>query len=279
MSSEPRWVLVTGASTGIGRSCVEYLAKNGFKVYAGARKEDDLAELGKIESVETVKLDVTEDDDVQAVKESIEAKGTGLYGLVNNAGIGIGGPLMDVTNEEMQQQIAVNLLGVHRVTRALFPFILKAKGRVVMMSSDSGRIAMPFLEGYADTLREEMLLLGVKVILVEPGMIKTPIWDKSELQLDKAKNRTISVDLLVKLALNMMPNFIKEGKTTGKDPIEVAKIVHEALTVKKPRDRYPVMDQPWKFKLGQLLGAKTIDKMVLKEFTKAMASMNEPMPE
>jgi NAD(P)-dependent dehydrogenase (short-subunit alcohol dehydrogenase family) len=285
MTNDKRWVLVTGASTGIGKACTEYLAAQGFGVYAGARKDQDLDNLGQLQNVVPVKLDVTNDDDVQAVLTIIEGKGTGLFGLVNNAGIGIGGPLMDITADELQLQFAVNMLGVHRVTRAVFPLIFKAKGRIVMMSSYNGRLATPFLgpyvmskfglEGYSDVFRQEMLPFGVKVILVEPGAIKTSIWEKNLQQVEVFKNREHSVELLAKIALAVVPDALKHSYATGKEPAEVAKVVHEALTVKQPLPRYPVMNSVWKFKIAQLLGAKSIDKMVLKEFNKIVSKLNE----
>ncbi len=249
--SEKKWVLVTGASTGLGRACVTYLAAHGYGVYAGARKEKDLEDLNKIENVRAVKLDVTRPEDVQAAKTFIETCNTGLFGLVNNAGIGgMAGPIMDITEEELQQVFNVNVLGVHRVTRAMFPFILKAKGRVVMITSGNGRMAAPLigpysmskfgLEGYSDSFREEMLLFGVKVIIIEPGPFKTAIWDKAEAIVEDFKKREHSIDLLAKIAIAMQPDIIKRGRVEGMDPIEVAKTVHRVLIEDHPRDLYPV---------------------------------------
>lgn len=188
MLNDLRSILVTGANSGIGLATAQYLASQGFHVYAGARNIATLEGLYKNSNITPVKLDVTNKEDVASVKKIIDRKASGLFGLVNNAGITKAGPLMDVSVEDLREQFEVNLFGVHQITQALFPMLLQAKGRIVMMSSDSGFFATPFvgpycsskfaLEGYADSLRREVILCGVKVILIEPGRIMTPIWNK-----------------------------------------------------------------------------------------------------
>jgi NAD(P)-dependent dehydrogenase (short-subunit alcohol dehydrogenase family) len=284
MSEEKKWVLVTGARSGIGKACTEYLSTHGFNVYAGVRKDADIEELGRLQNVVAVKLDVTSDDDVQDVVKTIESRETGLYGLVNNAGISFAEPLMDVSIAELQNILDVNLLGVHRVTRAMFPFIFKSNGRVVMMSSSNGRIAFPFegpytmakfgLEGYSDTFHQEMLPFGVKIILVEPGPIKTSIWDKGLELLENLKNQDHSVEILAQVCMTAGPVVIKNNKRTGKEPVEVAKAVHEALTADRPRRRYPVMDKEWQFRLAQTHPG-LVDKAVLKLFNGAIKRLKD----
>jgi short-subunit dehydrogenase len=268
-----KWVLITGASTGIGRATAEYLASNGFGVYAGARKQKDLEELNKIENVQGIKLDVTKDDDVQAAKNHIIGQNTGLYGLVNNAGINYIGPLMELNTDEIIIPFIVNLIGVHRITKSLFPFLLESKGRIIMISSINGYIGLPFdgpycvskfaLEGYSDTLRRELLKFDVKVSIIRPGFIKTIMWDKGEEQIEpllRDRKDSIFYDSGVKLA----ESFLKEAKEKGIPPVKVAEVVFKALTSKKPKVRYLVSESNLRYRLANLLSDSRIDKIIKK---------------
>jgi len=166
-------VLVTGASTGIGRKITERLAKDGYFVYAGARKDSDLAHLDAIENVDAVRLDVTNPADIAAAVETITKAGRGLYGLVNNAGVGIIGPLVETKDEDFQWVMDVNVFGPYRVTKAFSPLIVASKGRITTISSISGILSPPRLgvysmskhaiEAFGDSLAGEMEPLGVKV--------------------------------------------------------------------------------------------------------------------
>nr|MDO8088782.1 SDR family oxidoreductase [Candidatus Sigynarchaeum springense] len=273
MAQSKKWVLVTGASTGIGRATAEYLAAHGFGVYAGARKEADLASLGALQGVVPVKLDVQRDADVQASFDAVSKAGTGLFGIVNNAGIVKAGPLMDVPVEDMIEQFDVNVIGIHRVTRAFLPLVVASKGRVVMMSSDSGFFATPIfgpycaskhaVEGYADSLRREMALLDVKVVIIEPGRIATPIWNKGEALLAREFKSP-----LVSLAKKVGRHAIDSGNKKGIPPVEVAKAVHRALTLERPKARYIVAENKMEYKLLRVLPTSTVDSLVLKEMKK-----------
>jgi NAD(P)-dependent dehydrogenase (short-subunit alcohol dehydrogenase family) len=271
-NSNHKWALVTGASTGIGRAIAEYLAAHGFGVYAGARREEDLAALGSVTNVAPVKLDVTSVDDVNQTVETIKQAGTGLHALVNNAGIVRAGPLVDVTDEDMAAIFDVNFLGMHRISRAVFPLLLETKGRYVMNASDSGFFATPFngpycsskfaMEGYADSLRREMLLVGIKVIIIEPGRVNTPIWDKGQAMLDQYIG---SVSVFSELAKKMFTHAIESGKRKGLPPVEVAKVVFSALTSGKPKTRYLVAPRSDQFEywLVKHMAAARVDKLVL----------------
>jgi short-subunit dehydrogenase len=270
--NNPKYVLVTGANSGIGRATAEYLAANGFHVYAGARDTRTLESLGKNPNVTAVKLDVTNMADIIEVKKIIEGKGTGLFGLVNNAGITKAGALMDVSVEDMREQFEVNLFGVHQVTQALFPFILQSKGRMVMMSSDSGFFATPFvgpycsskfaLEGYSDSLRREITSYGVKIIIIEPGRVVSAIWDKGEKILADAKYIN---SIFWNEAKALGEYSIRKGKTEGLPPIEVAKIVHQALTLENPKLRYIVAKNSFEYMLMKISPAWYVDRLVLKK--------------
>ena len=271
-------VLVTGANSGIGLATSEYLASRGFHVYAGARNTDSLNDLCKNPNITPAKLDVTKAKDVSSVKKIIEKKGKGLFGLVNNAGIAKVGPLMDVSVEDIRAQFEVNLFGVHQVTQALFPLLLEAKGRIVMMSSDSGFFATPFvglycaskfaLEGYADSLRREVLNHGVKVILIEPGRVKTPIWQKGEKEIKKSGINQSSI--FWKEAMAMGKYALHKGKSSGLPPLAVAKTVCQALTVKKPKLRYIVAENKFEYQLMKILPASFVDKLVTNKVQKVI---------
>jgi NAD(P)-dependent dehydrogenase (short-subunit alcohol dehydrogenase family) len=273
MMTEKKWVLITGASTGIGRACAELLASSGFGVYACARKKRDLDDLARIPNIEPVALDVTSAKDVKEAASDITRRRTGLYGLVNNAGIAVAGPLVDVTDEDMLKQFEVNLFGVHRVTRAFLPLLIQSAGRIVMMSSDSGFFATPFfapycsskfaLEGYADSLRREMLLCGVKVVIVQPGRVATPIWDKGEEMLDRK-----GTEPFASVARRLGEHAIMKGKSTGLPPAAIARVVREALLKEKPRLRYLIAPSTLKYSIIKLLPGSRVDALVKKEFEK-----------
>lgn len=270
MTKKEKWILVTGASTGIGRAAAEYLAANGFNVYACARKQADLDELAAIDNITSIELDVTKDEDVADAADFVRKQGTGLYGLLNNAGVANAGPLMDLDVGEIEKQFDINLFGVHRVTKAFFPFLLESKGRIVMMSSDSGFFATPFfgpycsakfaLEGYSDSLRRELMTLGVKVVIIQPGRINTPIWDKGERLL-----AGFSGSIFEKQARALGEYAIRKGKTTGLPPVEAAEAVFKAFTRKKPKLRYLIAPNKKKYYIIKVLPGIIVDRMIKKE--------------
>jgi len=268
-------VLITGASSGIGFATAEYLAAQGFHVYAGARDMSTPEGLSKNSKITPVKLDVTNTEDITEVKRIIEEKGAGLFGLVNNAGIAKAGALMDVSVEDMRAQFEVNLFGVHQITQAMFPLLLKTKGRIVMMSSDSGFFATPFfgpycsskfaLEGYSDSLRREITPYGVKVIIIEPGRITTPIWDKGEKILNKYADSLFAME-----AKAIGEYAIRKGKTTGLAPIEVAKTVYHVLIAANPKLRYIVAENKLKYQMIKILPASYVEKLAMKKVQKVV---------
>ncbi len=253
-------VLVTGASTGIGRACAETLARAGFIVFAGVRKAEDakaLEDLGL--GLRPLFLDVTKDEHIkQAVLDVKKALGSTIFlvGLVNNAGIVVAAPMEFVPLEQLRWQFEVNVIGQIAVTQAFLPMLRReepaeAPGRVVMMSSSSGFFAAPFLGPYAaskyaleavtDSLRRELCSWSIPISLVEPGTIETPIWDKSE---------QVSDDILDKLPPIakqlygwMVPRVkavIESNSGSASPPSVVSDAVLHALTARKPKKRYPV---------------------------------------
>jgi len=224
-------VLVTGASTGIGRKITERLAADGYFVYAGARKDSDLAELDAIENVDAVRLDVTSPADIAAAVETITKAGRGLYGLVNNAGVAIVGPLVDTKDEDFRWVMDVNVFGPYRVTKAFAPLIVDSKGRITTISSISGILSRPnfgvysmskhAIEAFGDALAEEMEPLGVKVSLVEPGNYRSEI------------GKTASERLGVQTTL--------ADRSKYPEPDDVAAAVASFLVDAKPKRRYLVV--------------------------------------
>jgi short-subunit dehydrogenase len=273
--SSKKWILVTGASSGIGRKSAELLAQNGFNVYAGARKQSDLDELEKIPNVTAVKLDVTSDEDVSDLLTKL--KNTGLFGIVNNAGIALGAPLMDLELETLEKQFKVNFFAIHRVTKAVFPYILKEKGRIIMISSNAGSFASPFfgpyssskyaLEGYSDSLRRELLLHDVKVVLVKPGRILTPIWEKGEELL-----LLYDGSIFNKVAKAIGKSAIDSGKEDSLQPIEVAQIVLKAFVTKNPKPRYVIAPNPFGIWIREHLPDRMIDNVVKNKLMEARDS-------
>ena len=225
-------VLVTGAGSGIGRKITEKLAGDGYFVYAGARKDEDLKALGAIKNVQALRLDVTKQQDIAAAVETIKQGGRGLYGLVNNAGIGSEATVAEMKPEEFDLMMAVNMTGPYRMTQEFEPLILEAKGRVTNIGSISGILASPTLsayvmgkhaiEGFTDSLARELAPLGATANVVEPGNYNTDII-KHEIERGVAPPGT-SADLS-----NLKPAD------------EVADAVEKALFEPNPKRRYLVV--------------------------------------
>src|ERR687894_1278867 len=180
-------VLVTGASTGIGEATALHLKQLGFDAVGAVRKEQD-AERLRAAGLRTVKLDVTDSGSIATARA--ELGDAPLAGLVNNAGIAVAAPLEFIPLDRLRQQLEINLIGQVAVTQAFLPALRRGRGRIVMVSSIGGRVALPLvaaynaskfaLEAVSDSLRRELLGQGVDVILIEPGGVKTPIWKKGE---------------------------------------------------------------------------------------------------
>src|SRR3954468_3502434 len=193
-------VLITGASTGIGEATALKLDEAGFRVFAGVRKPEDGERL-KAKASDRLSvvqpLDVTDHDSIAKARAQVESElgGVPLRGIVNNAGIGSGGPLEAIDLDEFRQSLEVNTVGALAVTQAFLPLLRSSRGRIVNMSSIGGRLAQPFagpyiaskfaLEGVNDVLRGELLEWGIDVIAIEPGTVATPIWEKSSSQADE----------------------------------------------------------------------------------------------
>lgn len=241
-------ILVTGASTGIGRNLAETLASNGYHVYAGARSDKDLAGLNAIENITAVKLDVTNQDQIDAAVAMIREKGTGLHGLVNNAGVGGGGRIVDTPIENQTFVYAVNVEGVYRTTKAFAPLIVESKGRIVTTGSIAGTISWPggsaysgskhWIEAFTDALAGEMAPLNVSVSVVEPGNYKSNIRRSSvSRRLDELQAAGGEV------TQEMKKNYdaTAERELSYKEPDEVSEAFMHALFDENPLRRYMVV--------------------------------------
>ena len=243
-------VLITGASTGIGQATALRLARGSWTVLAGVRRHQDgerLAGEAPAGKIEVLELDVT--DPVQIAAAAARVGGTGLDALVNNAGVGVGGPLEVLTEEEWRRQFDVNFFGQIAVTRALLPALRSARGRIVFLSSIGGKVAMAFTAPYAaskhavealgDALRVELHRSNVQVALVEPGSVATPIWDKGRADAERV---VIPPDLLTEYGQvpAAMDKVLTETAKRGVPPDQVAETIERALTARRMRARYVV---------------------------------------
>jgi len=252
-------VLVTGASTGLGRAIAERLATEGYLVFAGARKKTDLDALDAIENIRAIRLDVTVDEEVEAAVATIRAEGRGLYGLVNNAGVLITGPTSEVDIEKAKWLFDVNVFGVMRVTQAFVPLIIESKGRIINIGSISGNLAPQFLgpyamskhaiEAYSDSLGAGMERFGVNVSIVAPGDYDSEIWNRD---LSKAR-----VSGIVREDSPYYEDYQEwmdlVANLESKSPIEVADTTLRALTDEAPSRRYLIV--PNEMEMGWVIGA------------------------
>jgi len=251
--------LITGASTGIGQATALRLAKAGWTVLAGVRRKEDgerLAGEAPAGRIEPVLLDVTDLEQIRLVAARVSELGGGgesapgrLDALVNNAGIGFGGPLELISPEDLRTQFDVNVLGQVAVTQALLPALRAAHGRLLFVSSVGGRVAMAFtapyaaskhaLEAIGDTLRVELSTSNVHVALIEPGSVATPIWEKTR---EVEEKLTIPATLQAEYGHvpAAMKKTIESTASRGVPPEQVAETIERALTAKRMKARYVV---------------------------------------
>src|SRR4051812_5332754 len=237
-------VLVTGASTGIGEATVLHLKTLGFDAVGAVRKDED-AERLEGRGIRTVRIDVTSADQIAAARDQLGD--VALAGLVNNAGIAVAAPVEFLPVERFRQQLEINLIGQMAVTQAFIPALRRGRGRIVNVSSIGGRVALPLvspysaskfgLEGLSDSLRRELRSLGVDVILIEPGGVKTPIWNKSQERAEDmlGDRRPGAERLSGKQIAAGRAGRRGTARETGAEPSAVAEAIGEALTAGRPR--------------------------------------------
>lgn len=243
-------ILITGASSGLGLKMTELLSSKGYIVYAGARKQADLDRLQAMPNVESIKLDVTKDDEIAAAVATVQSKGRGLYGLVNNAGVAIFGPLIEVADSEIERIFNINVRGPARVTKAFAPLIIESKGRIMTTGSIAGVLSGdmygPYsmskhaVEAYTDSLASEMKRFGVKVSVVEPGNYGSQI-GASALKRIQATNYWPADTLYKEERAGLFSRLPMVEK--GPEPDAVAEAVLHAMSSETPKLRYMVVDQ------------------------------------
>jgi NAD(P)-dependent dehydrogenase (short-subunit alcohol dehydrogenase family) len=271
-------VLITGASTGIGRASAQRMDAAGWRVFASVRREEDATSLRDAASERLVPLllDVTDPDQIAATAERVggEVGAGGLDGLVNNAGIAVMAPLETIPIEDLRHQLEVNLISQVAVTQAMLPLIRTARGRVAFISSIGGRMAMPFgapyhaskygIEAVVDCLRQELRPWGIDVVAIEPGSIDTPIWERGEKRADAAADQAPPAqEALYGKQIESFRGAVRRTAERGIPPAKVAGAVHHALTARRPRTRYLVgADARGQALLSGLLPDRVMDRIV-----------------
>jgi len=248
-------VVITGSSTGIGAACASDLDERGFRVFAGVRRQADADRLQRqgSERLSPLRIDVTDPQAIHSAVEQVAAQvgDMGLAGLLNNAGIVVGGPLELVTRDQFQRQLEVNVIGVLTVTQAFLPLLRLARGRIVNVGSISGKVVPPYMGAYAaskhalealtDSLRLELRRWGISVSIVEPDTVATPIWNKLQTAAEELSPSSLSetYHLYEQDLLEMRRMAYTLGKT-GMPVTRVVRAVRHALCAKRPKRRYPV---------------------------------------
>lgn len=283
MNMNSQAVLVTGTAKGIGEATVRRLAELGCLVFAGVRREEDAArwrsEPGNV--VHPVRIEMTDAASIEAAAAEVggSLKGRTLAGIVNNAGIAVGGPLEFLPIAELRRQLEINVIGQVAVTQAMLPLLRQSRGRIINIGSIAGRSAMPMTGAYAaskfaleaitDALRVELMTAGIDVVIIEPGVIATPIWETS---LQSAESMLAQ---LPKQALEYYGRIISaaktragSGTTRGLPARNVADVVVEALTARQPKTRYLVGRDARARALFQKLPDRWRDRIIARQLAK-----------
>jgi NAD(P)-dependent dehydrogenase (short-subunit alcohol dehydrogenase family) len=279
--STPDAVIVTGASTGIGRAMVENFANNEVRVFAAVR---DLSTVAEHPLVTPVRLDVTSAQEALDAAEIVAAAlattptQTRLRGIVNNAGIAVGGPLEFLDLDELRRQLEVNVVGQLAVTQAFLPLLREhGKGRIVFTSSIGGRIAAPFigpysaskhaLNGMAESLRRELLPWRIGVSLLSPATVATPIWDKAGGSIEQVRE-SLPPDAIERYGpvIDSMRTLARDARHGGIPASKVAEAAHHAVFARRAKAEYVIGREARIMKTASnLMPYRTFDKAVLKQ--------------
>lgn len=280
--ADERAIVITGASTGIGRACVEKAVREGAHVFAAVRKQADSDKLKQEfgDRVTPLILDVTNGEQIAAAAALVSARlhGRTLFGLLNNAGIAVSGPLPHQPVDDVRRQFETNFFGVHAVTQEFLPLLGSdrtrqgAPGRIVMISSVGGREAFPFtgayaaskhaLEGYSQALRRELMLFGIGVVVLAPGAIVTPIWDKAEQGSELAAYANTPYGKSGERTLKVMTQMGRQGLK----PSIIGDYMWRAMTLPKPRFRYTILRNKFTgFTLPRMLPERLFNGLIAKQ--------------
>lgn len=274
-----KYIVVTGASTGIGYACCESLIRSGFHVFGSVRKEADAERLRKKfgKKITPLLFDVTKREEVLAAAKEVETivGNKGLAGLVNNAGVAVTGPLELMDLDQLRWQMEVNVVGLVSTTQAFLPLLgtadhIKSSGRIVNVSSVAGKLVNPFMgpycaskhavEAISHAFRRELMLFGIKVVIIAPGPIKTPIWDKTA----SADVSDFEGTAYEEAGLLFKDMAFKQAEI-GLPASDVGNLVKKVLTMNNPKTRYTITPkklQNWT--IPSMLPDKTMDKFVSK---------------
>lgn len=278
--AEGKMVLITGTSTGIGRATALYLDQMGFYIIATVRKEDDAEELQAAASshLRTLLLDVTNATSLARAEEALEQHlgNQGLWGLVNNAGVAITGPLEFVPLDQMRQLFEVNLFGVLAVTQICLPFLRQAQGRIINVSSTASIVVAPFhgpyssskssLNALSNALRLELRPFGIQVSTLVCGIIKTPIWTKGREESDRVwKNMPMDAEELYGARYHQLRSYFHQLGQDGVPPEKAARIIADALTTDRAKQTYYIGSDAWKYRLlNKISGERLRDWIILR---------------
>jgi NAD(P)-dependent dehydrogenase (short-subunit alcohol dehydrogenase family) len=272
-------VVITGASTGIGWATAKLLLTRGFRVFGSVRKQADADRLKSEFGANFTPLlfDVTDEAAVLAAAREVRAAlgGETLAGLVNNAGIAVAGPVLELSADQFRRQMEINVIGPVIATQAFAPLLgsdrsLKGKpGRIVMISSVAGKTGNPLtaaysaskhaIEGLSESLRRELMLFGIDVIIIAPGAVKTPIWSKGDEVGVSARNNSPYAP-----ALEGVRKFAKYLSEIGLPPEKIAEGIAEALTSAHPKVRYAITPDPMRHLITGILPKRMVDKIIAK---------------
>src|SRR3954451_7195652 len=275
-----RSVVITGASTGIGWAIAKFLIGRGYRVFGSVRKQADAERLkGEFGANFTPLLfDVTDEAAVLAAARDVRAalNGEKLAGLVNNAGIAVAGPVLGLSADEFRRQMDVNVIGPIIATQAFGPLLGADRsltgppGRIVMISSVAGRNGNPLtpaysaskhaIEGLSESLRRELMLFGIDVIIVAPGPVRTPIWSKGQEAVDVSRYQNSPY----LPALEKVTAYMKHLDAIGLPPEKIAERVFDALTLPNPKVRYHIAPDSLRYLMAAVLPKRTMDKTIAK---------------
>jgi NAD(P)-dependent dehydrogenase (short-subunit alcohol dehydrogenase family) len=272
-------VVITGASTGIGWATAKLLIDRGFRVFGSVRKPADAERLRREFGANFTPLlfDVTDEAAVLSAAREVRAAlgGETLFGLVNNAGVAVAGPVLELAADEFRRQMDVNVIGPIIATQAFGPLLgsdpsLKGpRGRIVMISSVAGKNGNPLMsaysaskhaiEGLSESLRRELMLFGIDVIIVAPGAVKTPIWSKAEeVDISAYKNSPFFP------ALEKIRKFMLHLSEIGLPPEKIAERIADALTSSRPKVRYMITPEPMRYLMTAILPKRMVDRIIAK---------------
>lgn len=273
-------VVITGTSTGIGHASAKVLLARGFRVFGSVRKQADADRLKAEFGANFVPLifDVTDEAAVHAAAREVRSvlNGETLKGLVNNAGIAVAGPALEISSDDFRKQIDVNVIGPFIATQAFAPLLgadrsLKGMpGRIVMISSVAGKHGNPLLspystskhaiEGFSESLRRELMLYGIDVVIIGPGAVKTAIWSKTdEIDITRYDNSEY------RPALEKLQAYARQLGEKGLPAEQLGELVHHVLTDPKPKVRYQVTPEPGRMFLARFLPRRMMDRLVGKQ--------------